>query len=963
MTAPVHKLAQLLLYETVYSALQTKAADDVPFQLDDVDRCLRLAAFGGPCRSLRFKEEVVVKGVTVAAESAGRTFGGAMWSISRLTESVLYVSSVALGTGSALPPCGLSLDARRSRFAVSASGKDVSLLVVTAAPGWSRHQALLAPPVAVRASDVTAQMDAVARAVSPSSSSSSSAAAAGSTGNDLGDHLSAPTGTAILASAIREVWRQKGNVLVAADSGARLLETVLGLERSDALGPASEGWVAVLSTLGPALLGNAAALRDWTVAPPGENPFRLARVRVATNVAELGQLPPPGCVIASSADLEAGFARQLLPIWAADARNAVILTSAPTSGSLADRLLRGEAMRRAAAASGKPASLQALRAIDALAGPLPALPSASTSASSASSGSSSASSSAAAEAAAMDPVALAASEDAFQAMYAQSRKRELTGQDREDWEAARAARVAAEARQHADAARRRMAEEKARAAAAEEEAAVSRATASVAAAEALSEVDAVALQRAAQARVRLGMAALPREVLARAIADSNSTCPDGTSTLAGAPLTASFGGLEPLGTWTTLGEAMDLTALRESDKAEELRRAGLAAPGAKSSLLGRADTAEAGADAAGAASGAVAAAARPSDAAILAARLSRPDLGGGSSAASAPAAAAGLNSDALTHEARPEATEEVVASVDIKCRVGFLDLSGRSQRAAVAEAVLRARPKRVVVIGGAPRAGASAELDSRAATAAAISAAVGAAVPVLSVADGDSESLGSGAATRTVRLAPELFAGLSFEQVGSAEVALVRGVCAANDDAEAGEGAVDGPAGGGGTAEANVAVIVPDGAGAAQGAGGALPPTMTAIGAVLGVAAGSIGGDGGVADGGEGDVSSHWRHSGYAEEDEDEAAMLVALGPLAGAAHAVPTEPRSVLALRSGLLPLRTIHRAVAAAGQKPMLQPGAVSAGGAAILKSDKGVTLVGVAGDDWDAMNKAVRSLTAAV
>jgi hypothetical protein len=962
MTAPVHKLAQLLLYETVHSALQTQAADDVPFQLDDVDNCLRLAAFGGTCRSLRYKEEVVIKGVTVAAESAGRTLGGAMWSLSRLTENILYASAVALGAGDAVPPCGLSLQARRSRFAVSASSKDVSLLVTTAAPGWNKHKVLLAPPVAVRASDVTAQMDAVTTAIaslSASAQSSSSQSTAASAASGTSEHLAVPSGAEALASTIREVWRQKGNVLVAADSGARLLETMLNLERSSALGPASEGWVAVLSTLGPALLGNAAALRDWTMAPPGENPFKLSRVRVATTMAELGRLPPPGCVIASTADLESGFARQLLPIWAADARNAVILTTLPAAGSLGERLLRGEAMRRAAAASGSAASVKALHAIESLVGPLPALPSSKSSAQASKTSSlSPVAGEPGAPGGAAAPADLEAGEDSFQARFMQLRKRELTGQDRADWEAARAARAAAEARQQADAARRRMAEDKARTAAAEEAAAASRAAASAEAAEALTAVDAVVLDRAVQARARLGMSALPREAVARAIADSSATCPDGASTLAGRPLTATFGGLEALGSWSALGEAIDLSALRESDKAEDLRRAGLATSGGKASLLGQiAHPSVAAAAAAAAAGGAGRRALPPSEAVVLAARLSRPDLGGtSSSSGSASAASASASSSsalaaaaAAAAEAKPEATELVEAVADVKCRLGFLDLSGRSQRAAVAEAVVRARPKRVVVIGGAPSgSGASKELDSREATAAAITAAVGPGIPVLRVADGATESLGSGAATRTVRLAPELFTGLVFEQVGAAEVALVRGVCAAADGADTAD-----QASATGSTDEDVAVIMPEGGGEPES--GPQPiPTATAFGAIF---------HGSESPSASASTAWNWRLSGYAEEDEDEAAMLVALGDLAGAAHNVPAEPRSVLALRSGQLPLRTIHRAVTAAGRKPSLQPGAIATGNAAVLKSDQGITLVGVAGEDWDAISSAIHGLTAAV
>jgi len=916
-TIPVHRLAQLMLYDVVTAAQRSAAADDVPISLDDVDRALRPVAAGGLCRTLRFREEVSFKGATLEAEAAGRTLGGAVWTIARLTERIVYAHGVGSAAGAALPRCALIGGS-------GDGGRDLSLLVAESAPDPSLAAAIVAPPVAVRAADVTAQLSAVAAAVSGKAAGALPAQGSGSGGVES------------LAQAIAETWRQQGNVLVAVDSGARVIDTLAALERTEALAAGPSGWVALLSPLGHALVGHAASFRDWSTARPGVNPFALSRVRVALSPAELGVLPPPGCVLAALPGMDCGFARALLPVWAADTRNAVIVTSHPAAGTLASRLLRGEVLRRAVAAAGgdAAAALSAGDAMRAVLGPLPPLP-----------GSEDASSSSKAPPA--EGVEAGADGESFSVWFETSSTRRLEGEELAKWQRRKEMERAAEERVKAEAARRRLATERAKAAAqaelrqAAEQARAAAApggasSSSTAAAAAASgsllsaaaagpagpeggvRVDQAVLARAAQARARLGLAPLHPSALARAIGSATSTVPDGASALAPLPATARFGTLAPLGTWSMLGEDMDMDALAASDKA-------VAAGRPPAALTPGGITTPASASPAGAA----VSAAPVTEAARLAARLARPE--GSRSGDGGPAAEAGP-------EAQPLATVRSVASCEVKCRVGFLDLAGYASRAAISAMAAALAPRAVVVVGadhdGVGEACAAATARAVDSASGAASGAARAALP------GVAMDLGSGAAMRPVRLAPSLFSSLEFVSMRGTEIALVRGrsegITASSADAD------------GDTADLTL-----DDSAAGR--------FFTAVEAM------ELGHEAAASGGSAADVSVRPPSLG-ADEDEDEQVMVAAAGEAASRALHVPGAPREAMLLHHGPLPMRAVFRAAAEASAggdaRPSLRPGVLQLGTAAVVRaaSDR-LVLAGSSGAEYDALRASIAALTSSV
>lgn len=69
------------------------------------------------------------------------------------------------------------------------------------------------------------------------------------------------------------------------------------------------------------------------------NPFQLRHVVVCHTLVELAQVPSPKVVIASSADLESGFSRDLFLQWCQDPHSSVVLTQKTGPGTLARNLI------------------------------------------------------------------------------------------------------------------------------------------------------------------------------------------------------------------------------------------------------------------------------------------------------------------------------------------------------------------------------------------------------------------------------------------------------------------------------------------------------------------------------------------------------------------------------------------------------------------------------------------------
>ena len=69
------------------------------------------------------------------------------------------------------------------------------------------------------------------------------------------------------------------------------------------------------------------------------NPFQFRHLRLCHTMSELAKVPSPKVVLASSADMESGFSRELFVQWAQNPTNSIILTSRSSPGTLARDLI------------------------------------------------------------------------------------------------------------------------------------------------------------------------------------------------------------------------------------------------------------------------------------------------------------------------------------------------------------------------------------------------------------------------------------------------------------------------------------------------------------------------------------------------------------------------------------------------------------------------------------------------
>jgi Cft2 family RNA processing exonuclease len=705
MTVAAHRLSRVLLYDLASSLAQEFAQDALPFSLDEVDEAFRLMHHGGQCRVVRYQEELNHLGVVFRAFSGGRTLGGAIWTISRLTEKIAYAHDASPLSEQSLPQCALSM----SSSSASTALEGLTLLVLG---GHAiRPAPLLAfPPLAASAEQLATL------------SSLAIDAAKGGAGD------ASPPREESLAASIAQVWRRSGNVLVAIDSTARLPELALQLDSSVALSGVP-GWIAVLSPVAPVLFRYASSLRDWSNARPGEDPFSFGRVIAATSAARLAELEPPGCVLTASSSLESGFAKSLLPVWAGDSRNAVILTHPPPAGSLASKLLLGESLRRVA---GRDATLsdQVRRVYSTLTGDsvapgnvaLPAAP-------------------AGGESEEPAPVtyspAVEVRGSTVVARFQERFKRRLEGEELEDWERTQAMRQASRARQIQEMARRKAVDEQNRklldSSSSSSQAAPTPSVASTNS----SQIEA--------ARVRLGLPSLPGGAMHSLLGSQSSATALVAALLNGSPAIATYGGKPPPGEWDQFGQVVDWSALRGSEKQEDGGEAGRVA--SSSSAAGAQETLE--------------------GAAALEDRLAKVDDWGVVRLASDPDAEL------------PEVTTEKAQTVQVLCQLGYLDLTGRVAQSAIAHLAARCNPRAIAVITGQE----TPESDSLHEFAAAFE---DDARPLKAVRVGASASLGSGSALRSMRLSAELFTRLHFAPAGGMEVAYIQAQCgeAASDAAD-----------------------------------------------------------------------------------------------------------------------------------------------------------------------------------
>lgn len=151
-----------------------------------------------------------------------------------------------------------------------------------------------------------------------------------------------------LMTNILQTLRQQGNVLVAVDSAGRVLELAHMLDqlwRNKESGLLAYS-LALLNNVGYNVIEFAKSMIEWmskklmdSFEGARHNPFQFRHVQLCHSLAELARVPGPKVVLASCADMESGFARELFVQWAANPANSIIVTGRTGLGTLARDLM------------------------------------------------------------------------------------------------------------------------------------------------------------------------------------------------------------------------------------------------------------------------------------------------------------------------------------------------------------------------------------------------------------------------------------------------------------------------------------------------------------------------------------------------------------------------------------------------------------------------------------------------
>ncbi|CAG0914549.1 unnamed protein product [Notodromas monacha] len=152
-----------------------------------------------------------------------------------------------------------------------------------------------------------------------------------------------------LMTTILTVLRGGGNVLLAIDTAGRVLELTHMMDqlwRQQDAGLLAYS-LALLNNVAFNVVEFAKSQIEWMSEKLMKslsegsrvNPFQFKYVQICHSIQELNRIPDPKVVLASLPDLECGFSRDLFHNWVQDRKNAIILTSKTSPGTLARHLI------------------------------------------------------------------------------------------------------------------------------------------------------------------------------------------------------------------------------------------------------------------------------------------------------------------------------------------------------------------------------------------------------------------------------------------------------------------------------------------------------------------------------------------------------------------------------------------------------------------------------------------------
>ncbi|EGG15314.1 beta-lactamase domain-containing protein [Cavenderia fasciculata] len=290
-TTPIHKMGQIFMYDLYTSRMAQEEFDR--FDLDEVDMCFDQSRF----KELSYSQHYEIPdsdGIIITPYLAGHMVGGSVWRIAKESDVIVYA---------------VDINHRRESHL----------------EGFLQN-GLLSPELAKPTHLITDALHIL----------------------DPPPQKKADKDTAMLAQ-LRKSLRDGGNILVATDTAGRVLELLLTIDQywsQHRLGSAYSVvffnsvtyYVREFAKSQLEFMSTAASSK---FEQKNENIFNFRNIKICNSFKQLEELPNLTrnyVVLASSKDLETGFAKDLFIQWANDPKNMVMLTDNMDEGTLGDQL-------------------------------------------------------------------------------------------------------------------------------------------------------------------------------------------------------------------------------------------------------------------------------------------------------------------------------------------------------------------------------------------------------------------------------------------------------------------------------------------------------------------------------------------------------------------------------------------------------------------------------------------------
>mmetsp|Transcript_12290 Transcript_12290/g.37200 ORF Transcript_12290/g.37200 Transcript_12290/m.37200 type:complete len:762 (-) Transcript_12290:32-2317(-) len=283
-TGPVGKMGQMFMYDTYQSFRSVE--EFALWDLDDVDTVFE------SIRLVRYMQRVELSTPTgtieISAHPSGRTLGGAVWRIVKETEEIVY--------------------------AVDFNHRKEKHLNPWCIEDFHRPTLLIA--------DVA---------------------------NALGPHEGRKIRDKDFFTNILETLRHGGNVLIPIDSAARVLEVMLLMDQYWTFNRLRNYSIAFLSNTSFNTVKFAQSQLEWMCddvtnyfEASRENPFSFSYIQLCHSLEELKSTRGPVVVLATTASLEYGMARELFTQWCDNPSNMVLFTEHGRPNTLAHAVMSRE---------------------------------------------------------------------------------------------------------------------------------------------------------------------------------------------------------------------------------------------------------------------------------------------------------------------------------------------------------------------------------------------------------------------------------------------------------------------------------------------------------------------------------------------------------------------------------------------------------------------------------------------